>query len=142
MVTTTVAPPHDSIRGSRADFKFQLEPFQFYASYRISSLLPNSHIKTSDPMHRLPSSYNDFRTEVRSLHSTIRDPATWIILKLTLLTLTPLEHEEVLSEVKTLNLQVESLSSLMKACEDGVGDRQHLKKAIVSLLLSRCTSLG
>ena len=93
-------------------------------------------------MHRLPSSYNDFRTEVRSLHSTIRDPATWIILKLTLLTLTPLEHEEVLSEVKTLNLQVESLSRLMKAYEDGVGDSQHLKKAIVSLLLSRCTSLG
>lgn len=87
-------------------------------------------------MYRLPNSYNDFRTELHSLHTTIRDPATWIVLKLTLLTLTPLEHEEVLSEVKTLNLQVESLSRLTKAYEDGVGDSQHLKKAIVSSSLS------
>ncbi|GAA5966701.1 hypothetical protein JCM3765_007603 [Sporobolomyces pararoseus] len=71
-----------------------------------------------------------FHSLLHSLHTTIRDPPSWITLKLTLLSLTQKEHLELFKEIKTIDLQIESLERLIGAFEDGVGDGKHLKKVI------------
>ncbi|GAA5851544.1 hypothetical protein JCM3766R1_001903 [Sporobolomyces carnicolor] len=75
----------------------------------------------------------EFQRDVRSIRTTIRDPPEWITLKLSLVALTPTEHVEVSNAVETFDLQVESLSRMIKAYEDGAGDANHLRIAITGL---------
>ena len=75
----------------------------------------------------------EFQRDVRSIRSTIRDPPKWITLKLSLVALTPTEHVEVSNAVDTFDLQVKSLSRMIRAYEDGVGDANHLRIAIVNV---------
>ncbi|GAA5986556.1 hypothetical protein JCM5350_001370 [Sporobolomyces pararoseus] len=80
---------------------------------------------------RPPLSLADFHTLLHSIHTTIRDPPSWITLKLSLLSLSQPEHLELEKEINSIDLQVESFGKLVKAFEDGVGDGKHLKIVII-----------
>ncbi|GAA5916367.1 uncharacterized protein JCM6883_002646 [Sporobolomyces salmoneus] len=80
------------------------------------------------------SSLATFETLVRSIHTTIRDPIEWFVLKLTLLCITSDEHVKILDVVKSFDRQVETLGRMIVAYEDGVGDGQHLRTVITGLV--------
>ncbi|GAA5916338.1 uncharacterized protein JCM6883_002637 [Sporobolomyces salmoneus] len=85
-----------------------------------------------------------FKTLVRSIHPTIRDPIEWFVLKLTLLCLTSSEHVKIVKAVKNFDRQVETLGRMIGAYEDGVGDGKHLKTVISGLVAGMrnvCVSL-